>query len=337
MRIMSTLLRCILSLIIPTMAFQAAERFDLVVYGGSASGVITAVTAAREGARVALLASGKHLGGMVSGGLGATDYGKKEVVGGTSLEFFERVGRHYGERISWYFEPHVAEEVFEEMIREAGVIVLYGRLRERGGVDRTGTDISRIFLEDGSALQGKIFADCSYEGDLMTQAGVSYTWGREGIRDYNESLAGVRPKDEGHMFEVRVSAYDGNRLLPEIGSEPRGELGASDRKVQAYNFRLCLSSDPKNQVPFPKPSGYEPARFALLSRLIQGLAQRDGHAPGMKQFMSLSLMPNHKTDINNNGAFSTDYIGKSWDYPEANYQRRSEIWHDHIDYVAGFF
>src|SRR5882724_8737678 len=215
--------------------------------------------------------------------------------------------------------------------------VLYARrLREKRGVGRIGTDISEIFLEDGSVFQGKIFADCSYEGDLMAQAGVSYTWGREGIRNYNESLAGVRPKDEGHMFEVHVSAYDGSgRLLPEIGSEPRGELGTADKKVQAYNLRLCLSSDPKNQVPFPKPSRYDPARFALLSRLIQALAQRDGHAPGMKQFMSLSLMPNHKTDINNNGAFSTDYIGKSLDYPEANYRRRSEIWHDHIDYVAG--
>jgi len=225
------------------------------------------------------------------------------------------------------------------MIQEAGVKVFYGhRLREKGGVGRIGTDISEVFLENDSVFQGKIFADCSYEGDLMAQAGVSYTWGREGIGDYNESLAGVRPKDEGHVFEVRVSAYDGGgRLLPEIGSEPQGELGTADKKVQAYNFRLCLSSDPKNQAPFPKPSKYDPARFALLSRLIQALAQRDGHPPGMKQLMSISSMPNHKTDINNNGAFSTDYIGKSWDYPEANYRRRAEIWQDHIDYVAGFF
>ena len=207
-----------------------------MVYGGSASGVITAVTAAREGARVALLASGKHLGGMVSGGLGATDYGKKEVVGGTSLEFFERVGRHYGERISWYFEPHVAEEVFKEMIREAGVIVLYGRLRERGGVDRIGTDISRIFLEDGSALQGKIFADCSYEGDLMAQAGVSYTWGREGIEITMNRLQVSGPKTKGHMFEVRVSAYDGNRLCRKSVPSPEENWARPTGKSRLTTF-----------------------------------------------------------------------------------------------------
>jgi len=318
---------------------MAAQRFDLVVYGGSASGVITAVAAAREGASVALLVTGRHLGGMVSGGLGATDYGRQEVVGGISREFFGRVGRRYGEKISWYFEPHVAEEVFEEMVREAGVKTFYAhRLREKAGVVRIGTGISEIFLEDGFGIQGKIFADCSYEGDLMAQAGVSYTWGREGIRDYNESLAGVRPRDEGHMFEVRVSPYDeSGRLLPEIGSGPRGELGTADKKVQAYNFRLCLSRDRKNQAPFPKPAKFDPARFVLLGRLIHALAERDGHAPGMKQLMNMSLLPNHKTDVNNNGAFSTDYIGKSWDYPEANYRQRDEIWQDHSDYVAGFF
>jgi len=321
------------------MGASLPQDLDVVVYGGTASGVITAVSAAREGVNVALLVPGMHLGGMVSGGLGATDYGKKEVVGGMSLEFFERVGRHYDEPVSWTFEPHVAEQVFKEMVREAGVRVFYAhRLLERRAVRKVGARILEISLENGSVFQAKIFADCSYEGDLMAQAGVSYTWGREAVSTYGESLAGVRPKDAGHMFEVDIRARDNEgRLLPEIGSGSRGELGSADKKVQAYNFRLCLSSDPKNQLAFPKPPKYDPSTFALLSRLIQALTQKEGHPPSMKQLMHISLMPNNKTDVNNNGPFSTDYIGKSWDYPESDYRRRDEIWQDHANYVASFF
>lgn len=169
------------------------RKFDLVVYGGTAGGTITAVAAAREGLRVALLEPGGHLGGMVSGGLGWTDHGRKEVIGGISREFFERVGRHYGEAVTWYFEPHVAEQVFQEMVEEAKVeVFLEHRLREKTGVRRRGTKIMEIVTENGDSFQGKIFADCSYEGDLMAQARVHYTWGREGVAQYNESLAGDR-------------------------------------------------------------------------------------------------------------------------------------------------
>jgi len=317
----------------------AQQRYDLVVYGGTAGGVITAVAAARQGAKVALLEPGRHLGGMVSGGLGKTDHGKKETIGGLSLEFFKRVGRHYGEEITWYFEPHVAERVFQEMIQEAGVQVFYQhRLKERGGVRKKGKQIVAIVMENGASFRAKIFADATYEGDLLAQAGVSCTWGREGASQYNESLAGVRPTDRNHMFEVRIATRDAaGRLLPEVSPGPRGELGAADQKVQAYNFRMCLSKDTNNQAPFPRPANYDPRRYELLARLIQGLRERDGRPPRMNQLTIVSPLPNNKVDINNYGAFSTDYIGKSWDYPTASYQRRAEIWQDHIDYVAGFF
>ena len=163
------------------------------MYGGTAGGVITAVAAAREGLEVALLEPGKHLGGMVSGGLGWTDYGRKEVVGGYSLEFFERVGRKYDRPIEWHFEPHIAEAVFGELVKEARVRVFFDhRLREKTGVRKAGARVSDIVMENGAAFRGKVFADATYEGDLMAQAGVSYTWGREGSSEYNESLAGVR-------------------------------------------------------------------------------------------------------------------------------------------------
>ena len=195
-------------------ALLAAEKFDLVVYGGTAGGVVTAVAAAREGASVALLEPGRHLGGMTSGGLGQTDHGKKETIGGYSLEFYERVGRHYGEKITWYFEPHVAEQVLKEMAREAGVKVFYEhRLRERRGVRKRKRRVTRIVLENGSVFEAKVFADCTYEGDLLAMAGVSYTVGRESSSQYGESLAGVRPKDPNHQFDYPIPAYDDNGNL----------------------------------------------------------------------------------------------------------------------------
>ncbi len=329
---------CTLILILAA-SLTAASRYDVVVYGGTAAGVITAVSAAREGASVVLLEPGNHIGGMVSGGLGRTDYGKKEVIGGYSLEFFERLGRHYGEPVSWFFEPHVAEKVFRDMLDEAKVPVLFKhRLREKSGVRKKGNTLTEIRMQNGASFSARIFADCTYEGDLMAQAKVSYTVGREGVSQYGESLAGVRPQDRNHVFEVKVSAYDEKgKLLPEVSGAPPGEIGAADKKVQAYNFRMCFSKDKKNQVPFAKPANYNPQRFALVARLFKGLVERDQQGPRLNEIMIVSPMPNNKTDINNRGAFSTDYIGKNWDYPEASYKRRAEIWQDHIHYLQSFF
>jgi hypothetical protein len=315
-----------------------AKEYDLVVYGGTASGVITAVAAAREGATVALLEPGRHLGGMVTGGLSRTDYGKKETVGGYSLEFYKRAGRHYGEEVTWFHEPKVAEVIFSEMLRESGVEVFFAhRLQEKTGVKKEGTRIVKITLENGASFQGKIFADCTYEGDLMAQAGASYTWGREGTAQYGESLAGVRPKDRNHQFDVEISAYDEEgKLLPEIGKQPRGELGAGDRKVQAYNFRLILSDDKSNQVPFSKPAGYDPKRYELLARLLPALTEAKGRVPRLDEvFLPVRLKISSKADFNNRGAFSTDYIGANWEYPEADYKRRAQIWKEHEEYTRG--
>lgn len=314
------------------------RQFDLVVYGGTAGGVITAVAAAREGLKVALLEPRNHLGGMVSGGLGWTDFGKKEVIGGYSLEFFERVGRHYNRDLEWRLEPHVAEQVFNEMIREAGVQVFYrNRLREKDGVRKRGAEVIEIFMENGATFQAKIFADATYEGDLMAQAKVSYTWGREGSDQYGESLAGVRGHTPKHQFTVRVSPYDaGGKLLPEVYSGKKGEPGQADKKVQAYNFRLCLTDVKENQVPFYKPVNYSPARYELLARMLKAMTEKSGRAPLMQEVMNPNPVPNRKTDVNNNGAFSTDYIGGSWGYPEADYRTRAKIWQEHIDYIAGF-
>jgi hypothetical protein len=328
-------------LVCAPLLLMGAQRFDVVVYGGTSAGVAAAVAAAREGASVALLEPGRHLGGMSSGGLGQTDSGKQETIGGISREFYQRVGRYYGEEIAWRFEPHVAEMVFKEMVQKAGVKVFYGhRLKEKGGVRKKNSWITGITMENAAVFRAPVFLDCTYEGDLMAFAGVSNTWGRESVRQYGESYAGVRPLDKyhHHLFPFSVSAYGADgKPLPEINSASRGELGAGDKKVQAYNFRMCLSKDKNNQVPFSKPPEYSPQRYALLARLIDGLAKRDERAPVLDELTSVVMMPHNKTDINNRGGFSTDYLGGNWDYPTASYQRRGEIWRDHINYTQGFF
>ena len=322
-----------------TLAQQPSpQTFDLVVYGGTAGGVMTAVAAAREGLTVALLESGRHIGGMVSGGLGWTDYGKKEVIGGYSLEFFQRVGAKYGRDIEWHFEPHVAESVFNELVKETGVrVFLQHRLREKGGVAKNGTTVTEVVAENGTSFRARVFVDASYEGDLMAQTGVTYTWGREGISQYNESLAGVRDRTPLHQFRAEVSPVDATgKLLPEIMPRAKDPVGASDKRVQAYNFRLCMTRDPSNRVAWPKPAGYSAARYELLARYLPAFEKGLKRPLAINDVMKADILQNGKTDTNNNGAFSTDYIGGSYEYPEGNYATRARIRQAHIDYIQGF-
>ncbi len=312
--------------------------FDVVVYGGTAGGVMTAVAAAREGLNVALIEPGRHLGGMVSGGLGWTDYGRKEVIGGYSLEFFNRVGLKYGRDIEWHFEPHVAEAVFNELIKLTGVrVFLQHRLREKNGVTKEGTALTELVMENGASFSARMFADASYEGDVMAQAGVTYTWGREGMREYNESLAGVRDRTPLHQFRAPVSPLDSaGKLLPEIMPRSSDPVGAADKRVQAYNFRVCMTKNPENRVAWPKPAGYSPARYELLARYLPAFERELKRPLAINDVMKADILQNGKTDTNNNGAFSTDYIGGSYDYPEGNYAARARIRQAHVAYVQGF-
>lgn len=208
----------------------ASQSCDVVVYGATAAGVLAAVAAARQGARVALLEPGAHLGGMASSGLGHSDIGREETIGGLSREFFQRVGRHYGQDVAWDFEPHVAEDVFRSMAREAHVNVFYRQsLREHDGVIKRGERISEIVTTAGRRFPAKVFIDATYEGDLMAQAGVSFTLGREGRDQYGESFAGVRAEDQYalYRFDVPVHAYDERgKLLPNVSAEPPGAVGS---------------------------------------------------------------------------------------------------------------
>src|SRR6266436_3596567 len=249
-------LTCLQHFAVPSSAI-AQQTYDIVVYGGTAAGVLSAVAAAREGMSVALIEPSRHLGGMAAGGLSATDieYGNKQVIGGYALEFYARVGAHYeisryGQDIAWYYEPHIGELVFNEMIKEAGVSVFFNhRLQEKNGVRREGLRITEIRMESGAAFRASVYIDCSYEGDLMAQAGVSYTLGRESASQFEETLAGVRGVTPYHQWLVKVSPYDRDgRLHPNISRTPPGPPEAADKKLQAYNFRLCLTQESANQV-----------------------------------------------------------------------------------------
>jgi hypothetical protein len=310
---------------------------DVIVYGGTAGGVVAAVAAAREGLTVGLVAPEKHLGGMVSGGLGWTDYGKQQVIGGYSREFFERVGQKYGRAIEWHFEPHVAEAVFDELVKEANVQVFReNRLIEKNGLGRSGTTVTEIHAGTG-IFRAKVFIDATYEGDLMAQAGVSYTWGRESSAQYGESLAGVREKTPLHQFRAAVSPHDANgALLPEIMPRLNEPVGAADKRVQAYNFRVCMTKGAQNRVPWPKPAGYDPARYELLARYLPALESTLKRPLTINDVMKADLVQNGKTDTNNNGAFSTDYIGGSYEYPKGDYATRARIRQAHVDYIQGF-
>jgi hypothetical protein len=322
---------------------QAATTADLVVYGGTASGVMTAYSAAREGLKVLLLEPGAHVGGMVTGGLSATDLGHFTIIGGYARDFYLRAAAHYGatnldRAQNWRSEPHVDEALFTAMLKEAGVeVVFHERLREHKGVKLAGKQIESITTEDGKQWQAKVFADCSYEGDLMAQAHVTYTWGRESAQQYGEDLAGVREHTPKHQFAWPLSAYDSqHHLLPEIDPGPLAAPGSGDKKVQSYNFRLILTNDPANRLPFPKPEGYDRARFALLERYVTEFAEHQGRAPVLHDFFNPVPIPNHKADFNNNGPVSTDYIGRSWQYPEASYAGKAKIWKDHLLYTESF-
>jgi hypothetical protein len=317
---------------------------DICVYGGTSGGVIAAVEAARNGRSVALVAVNNHLGGMTSGGLGQTDVGNLglDYIQGLAREFYVRVGQKYGTGAKFTFEPHVAEAVFNEMARQAGVTIYTDQFLVSVATRSDGS-LSALTMNHSNVFRAKMFIDASYEGDLMAKAGVSYTIGREASSQYGESLDGVRaPNTSGHQFgSLRVSPYvvtndPASGLLPLMQSNRVAPIGSADRRVQAYNFRLCLTKNPTNKWPIVAPANYSSAQYELLARYLQAVEARgDRLSPGT--FMGIYSMPNGKTDINNNGPISTDFIGQSDNYPEADPATRAQIWQAHKNYTQGFF
>lgn len=314
---------------------------DLCVYGGVSAGVIGAYTATKYGKKAVLIEPSAHLGGMSASGLGATDIGNKYAITGLAKDFYRRMGFHYGKLEQWLFEPHVAERIFEEYVQRAGFPIY--KQHRIVKVNKQGTKIVSIDLERSDKpgpialrIQAKQFMDCTYEGDLMALAGVSYHVGREDNKEFNETLNGVQLQDK-HQFPDGIDPYkvEGDPksgLLWGISPEPVEPNGTGDKKVQAYNYRICLSYDSLNRIPFSAPAGYDASKYALLGRLIE-----KGKWKTVNNYMIINKVPGNKTDINHKGGFSLDFIGNNWDYPEANYKRREEIAKAHENYIKGLF
>lgn len=334
---------------------------DVIVYGGTSSAVSTALQVTRMGKSVIIVSPDKHLGGMTSSGLGFTDTGNKEVIGGIAREFYQLLYQHYmkpeswrwqkqseygnvgqgnpaidGEnRTMWIFEPHAAEEAFEQMISTNKITVYRDEWldRETGVVKKDGAIVS-IRTLSGKIFKGKVFIDATYEGDLMAASGVKYTFGREANSEYSETWNGVQKGvyHHGHYFKDNVDPYKvpgdpSSGLLPRISSEAPGENGTADKKVQAYCFRLCLTQLAENKVPITKPEGYDSTQYELLARVSE--------TRWNEFFGKYDPIPNFKTDVNNHGPFSFDNIGMNWDYPDASYERRREIIKEHTLYQKG--
>ncbi len=335
----------LLSLAASAFAAQPASvSADLVVYGGTASGVMTAYSAAKQGLHVVLLEPTQHLGGMVTGGLSATDYAYFPIIGGYTREFYKEAASTYGKQdldhpTDFLSEPKVGEAIFNRWLKDTKVDVRLGeRLKEHGGVEMKGQQVTAFVTEDGKRWEGKVFADCSYEGDAMAEAHVSYVVGREGEDAFGENLAGVRPETPKHQFLWKVDAYnDQHKLLTYVDPGPLAAGGSADKKVQAYNFRLILTNDPTNKMPWTKPAGYDATQFALLARYVQSYKEHTGKDPVLATVTNPVCFDHKKCDFNNNGPFSTDFIGKSWTYPDASYTERKKIWDAHLKYTEDFF
>ncbi len=324
--------------ILNAVASAAVIETDVLVFGGSAGGVSAACTAARFGKSVVVTEFGNHIGGLTSGGLGWTDIGNKGAIGGFAHDFYKRLGKHYGRAEAWWFEPSVAEAELRALLAESKVPVHFGQRLARVKMD--GARIVEIAMEDGNIYRAKMFIDCSYEGDLMAKAGVKYMVGREANDRFGETLNGVRGSTPSHQFLVPVDPYvtpgePASGLLPFVQSAPLGTPGAGDLSVQAYNFRLCLTKKADNKIPIAPPTGYDAKRFELLGRYVAELVKA-GQKISLKNFLKVDMVTADKTDINNNGGFSTDYIGQNYAYPDADYSTRAKIWQEHLDYIQGF-
>ncbi|MCE6988108.1 FAD-dependent oxidoreductase [Dyadobacter sp. CY323] len=320
---------------------KAPNKVDICIYGGTAAGVIAAYTAKKMGKSVMLIEPGMHLGGMTSGGLGQTDIGNKYAISGLSLDFYRRLGKHYGRFEQWIFEPHVAKKYLQQYLDEAGIKVNYNY--RIVSASKSGSTIQSIALENSIkpeastniTIEAAMFIDCSYEGDLMARAGVSYAVGREANAEYNETINGVQLMN-GHQFPNGIDPYK-TRGKPESGllwgisDEKLAPTGTGDKKAQAYNYRICLTSDPANQIPITLPEGYDATRYELLLRLMAKQPERKT----LNDYFIWSRMPNSKTDINNRNGFSTDMIGMNYDYPDGDYATRAKVIKDHEVYTKG--
>lgn len=318
---------------------QKKITYDICVYGATSAGIIAAYTAKMQGKSVILLEPSNHIGGLTTGGLGQTDIGNKYAITGLSRDFYRKIGQHYGKFEQWTFEPKVASDIFNSYLKKADIKVF--TKKQLINVIKSKSMIRQIDLLDENKqrmlVTAKYFLDCTYEGDLMAMAGVTFTVGREDNKQYGETWNGVQMLDK-HQFPDGIDPFktlgdSTSGLLWGISSEKLAPKGSGDQKVQAYNFRMCLTDSVENMVPIEAPDDFDPSHYELLLRYI------DKKQPIELNWalMHLQPMPNRKLDINNSGPFSSNLIGGNYNYPNANYDERKIIQKKHENHIKGFF
>jgi|GEM_PF-615118 len=331
----STLFLLVLLLFLPAIT-KAQSSFEVVVYGGTPGGIVAAVAASRSGAKsVLLIEPTRHVGGLSTSGINTAEleHMLRWTFGGISLEFYERMGKKYGlNEPVFYFEPHIAEIVFNEMLTEAKVQTRFQLRVDK--VEKRGAHIQSLTLSDGARVRGQVFIDASYEGDLMARAGVSYTWGRESKDEFNEEAAGIRVDTQRRQAATMDAS---GKLLPGISARLEDlTIGAGDRKVMNYNFRLSLSNQPGNMVPIPAPTNYDRNRYKLLEGFITGKVGQ-GEKVVLRDILDLYPRRNNRMEVNNKQAaiISIGHFGGQFAYPDADYAKRDAIYEDHKQYTLG--
>ncbi len=330
--------------------------YDVCVYGESASGVVAAIQAARMDKKVVLISKNTHVGGLATSGLTATDINRHLTIGGIAAEFYGHIwdyylqedvwknqtrdeflestlkrtyrGRNEAREIQWVYESGVAEKIMKDMLKEAGVEIMYNTrlIENETAVKKSAGRIRSIVFEDGTSLSAKMFIDASYTGDLMAAAGVSYIVGREANSTYGETFNGIRVAYEPERDLSFISPYDkdGN-LLPYVDAAVWGEPGEGDGRTQAYCYRVTLTDDPQNMIPVECPENYNP----LWYEIVLGQILNDPEIE-LKNVITFTPMPNRKTDTNH-----LDFFGASYPYPEASYAERAGLEQLHKDYAVG--
>ena len=349
----------------------AAESYDVVIYGSSPAALTAAIEAQNHGKTAVIVCPETRIGGLTTGGLGQTDIGNKSAFGGLALQFYKDVADYYkdaanwkyekrsdyvpdgqcagslGEDSMWTFEPSAALKILNGWEKKHNLKIVRGEFLDRSatGVQKDGAKIVSFKTLSGKTFAGKAFVDATYEGDLLAAAGVSYTVGREANACYGETISGIeRRLAVSHQFNKGVSAYvkpgdPSSGLLPYVEPDVSEPDGTGDKRVQAYCFRMCLTDDPTNRIPFVKPSNYNPLNFELLLRNLEAIDPKFyvEHAKDYWHYMPWinSRMPNRKTDTNNRTGFSTDFVGQNWAWPEATYEERAKLLKAHLDYQMG--
>lgn len=321
--------------------------YDVVVYGGTPAGVIAAVAAARNGASVVLIEQTKHVGGLNTSGLNTaeSEHMINKAITGIAREFYVRMGKHFSPEYfetfgngrglnfqpgdpAFFFESHVAEEVFNQMLSEAGIEVIFEAYVKEAS--KSGNQIASIQLDNGRYLSGKIFIDATYEGDLMARSGVNYTFGRESQDKYNETYAGIRFVDDT-LYGRTVD--ENGKLLPYFTKNEGLISGAADHRVMNYNFRPTMTKDPDNFVPVTKPENYDPKQFSLLSDYLS-----KNPDTRIWDLIGVYRRGNNKFEFNNqqHSTISLGLFGGNVEYPDADYEKREEIYQAHKDYTLGY-